>query len=79
MIDNSTQKADIILDPQGGGSTLVAAHKTGRRAYMLTPNINNLDTLIAIYRNFCSGSDEDIFLIKKDGTKVPYSEVEPKE
>lgn len=78
LIDNSSQKADIILDPLGGGSTLVAAHKTGRRAYMLTPNMESLDTLIAIYRNFCSGSDEDIFLIKKDGTKVPYSEVELK-
>lgn len=78
LIDNSSQRADIILDPMGGGSTLVAAHKTGRRAYMLTPNMESLDTLIAIYRNFCSPDGEDVYLIKSDGTKVPYSEVETK-
>lgn len=79
LFDNSSQRGDIILDPSGDGSTLVAASKTDRRAYMLTPSPETLDTLIAIYLNFCAkDGDSDVYLIKSDGTRVPYSEVETK-
>lgn len=79
LFDNSSLRGDIILDPSGDGSTLVAASKTDRRAYMLTPSPETLDTLIAIYLNFCAkDGDSDVYLIKSDGTRVPYSEVETK-
>ena len=33
---NSTKRNDVVLDPfAGSGSTMMAAHKTGRRAYMI--------------------------------------------
>lgn len=46
-IKNSSKRGDVILDLFGGsGSTLVAAHKTGRKAYLMELDPKYVDSII---------------------------------
>ena len=48
-------RGDIVLDIFGGsGSTLIAAHKTGRKAYLAEIDPVHCDTIIARYEAFAN-------------------------
>ena len=52
-IRDVSARGDIVLDIFGGsGSTLIAAHKTGRRAYLTEIDPVHCDTIIARYETF---------------------------
>lgn len=51
MIDNSTRRGDIVLDPFGGsGSTLIAAHMAGRRARLIEKDPKYADVICRRYQ-----------------------------
>ncbi|MEM8541032.1 MAG: DNA methyltransferase [Pseudomonadota bacterium] len=54
-------RGDIVLDIFGGsGSTLIAAHKTGRRAYLCELDPIYCDRIIARYENYAKDDAEQI-------------------
>lgn len=49
-IKNSSKRGDVVLDLFGGsGATLIAAHKTGRKAYLMELDPKYADTIIKRY------------------------------
>jgi len=55
---NSSDKADIVLDPFGGaGSTLIAAERTGRHCRMLELSPRYCDVIVQRYVDFCKAND----------------------
>ena len=49
---NSSQPGEIVLDPfAGSGSTMIAAHKTGRRAYLVELNPHYCDVIRRRWNN----------------------------
>ena len=57
-VRNSSQREDAILDPFGGsGSTLVACHRLGRRAFLMEIDPRYCDVIRERWRRF-SGSQE---------------------
>lgn len=75
LIKNSSKKDWKILDLFGGsGSTLIAAEQLGRQAYLMELDQSFADVIVDRYITW-NGSDEDVFLENKDGTRTPYSEV----
>jgi hypothetical protein len=52
-IQDVTRTTDIVLDPFGGsGSTLIAAEKTGRRAFLCEPDPTRCDQIISRWERF---------------------------
>ena len=52
-IENSSRPGEVVLDPFGGsGSTLIAAHKTGRRARTMEKDTEYCDQIIARWEAF---------------------------
>jgi DNA modification methylase len=57
-VRNSSQREDAILDPFGGsGSTLIACHRLGRRAFLMEIDPRYCDVIRERWRRF-SGSQE---------------------
>lgn len=74
QIKNNTKGGDIVLDLfSGSGTTIMACEQNGRVAYCMEYDPRYVDTIIKRYIEF-KGTSEDVFLLKEDGTKVPYSE-----
>lgn len=60
-IKDVSGRGDIVLDIFGGsGSTLIAAHKTGRRAYLCELDPIYCDRIIARYETFAKDEAEQI-------------------
>ncbi len=73
QIKNSSKKGEIVLDLFGGsGSTLIAAEQLDRTCYMVEYDPRYAQVIIDRYIKL-KGNDEDVFLLKEDGEKVPYS------
>lgn len=52
-IGNSSQRSAIVLDPFGGsGTTLIAAHRTGRRARVIELDPRYVDVIVARWQTF---------------------------
>lgn len=79
LMDNSSRAGDIVLDPTGNATTLLAADKTHRMAYMCVQGEEAVDGLIDMYINYIARSAEGVYLLKGDGTRVPYADVERKD
>lgn len=59
-IKDVSKRGDIVLDCFGGsGSTLIAAHKTGRRAYLIELDPLYVDVIIRRWQSF---ANDDAFL-----------------
>ena len=70
----SSRPGEIVLDLfNGGGTTLIACRKTGRkyRGNELTPGYTQ--TTLKRYQEYCG---EEPLLLLPDGKTIPYSEVE---
>lgn len=68
-VRNSSKRGDIVLDLFGGsGSTLIAADKAGRRAYVMELDTRFVDVIIQRWQNFTCGK-----AINKD-TGLSYDE-----
>lgn len=53
MLENSTAKGDLVLDPFGGsGSTLIACHKAGRVARLLELEPKFVDVIVQRWQTF---------------------------
>lgn len=51
LIDHSSSNGQLVLDPFGGsGSTLIAAHSTGRRAYLMELDPKYVDVICRRYQ-----------------------------
>ena len=75
LIKNSSKKEDIVLDNFGGsGTTIIACEQNGRCGYSSELDPKYCDVIIQRYINLV-GSDKDVFLVKDDGSEIPYSEV----
>jgi DNA modification methylase len=65
-IKDVSKRGDIILDVFGGsGSTLIAAHKTGRRGYLIELDPTYVDTII---RRWQAYAKDDAILIETGQT-----------
>jgi DNA modification methylase len=52
-IHNSSKRGNIVLDPfAGSGSTLIACHKTGRRARLVELEPCYVDVIVQRWQNF---------------------------
>ena len=52
---NSSQREEAVLDPFGGsGSTLIACHRLGRRAYLMEIDPRYCDVIRTRWRRFTS-------------------------
>jgi len=57
LIKNSSCPGDIVLDPFGGsGTTMIAAEKTGRRAYLLEMDEKFADVIVTRWQEFAAGT-----------------------
>ena len=53
MLENSTKKGDLVLDPFGGsGSTLIACHKVGRVARLMELDEKFVDVIVRRWQEF---------------------------
>ena len=78
MAIEDNPKADIIYDAFGGsGSTLIACEQLDRICYMMELDEKYVDVIVNRYIDL-KESSEDVFLIR-DGTQIPYKEVEKNE
>lgn len=76
MLDCSN-KGDIILDLFGGsGTTLIAAEKTGRIAYMSEISTDYCDVIIRRYVGHCKESHKKNIIIKRNGVEVDGRDLE---
>ena len=74
LINNSSRPGENVLDSFGGsGTTIVACEKTGRTGFASELDQKYADAIVLRYINL-KGADS-VFLLKPDGTKVPYSEI----
>lgn len=74
LINNSSRPGENVLDSFGGsGTTIVACEKTGRTGFASELDTKYADAIVLRYINL-KGAD-NVFLLKPDGTKVPYSEI----
>ena len=74
LVNNSSRKGENVLDSFGGsGTTIVACEKTGRTGFASELDCKYADAIVLRYINL-KGADS-VFLLKPDGTKVPYSEI----
>ena len=65
-IKDVSKRGDIILDVFGGsGSTLIAAHKTGRRGYLIELDPIYVDTIIRRWQVYAK---DDAILIETGQT-----------
>lgn len=75
LIKNSSKAGDAVLDLFGGSGTLaMACEQNGRCAYMMELDEHYVNIILDRYIKLV-GSDKDVFLIKEDGTEVPYAEI----
>lgn len=66
VIKDVTNRGDIVLDAFGGsGSTLIAAHKTGRRGYLIELDLIYVDTII---RRWQAYAKDDAILMRTGET-----------
>lgn len=73
QIKNNTKGKDKVLDLfAGSGTTIMACEQNGREAYCMEYDPKYVDVIIKRYVDF-KGTDENVFLLKEDGIKVPYS------
>lgn len=57
FIGNSSKEGDIILDPFGGsGTTLIAAEKTGRIAYLCELDPKYCDVIVSRWEKYTGKS-----------------------
>ena len=57
FIKNSSSPGDIVLDPFGGsGTTMIAAEKTGRHAYLTELDEKFVDVIVTRWEEFVSGT-----------------------
>lgn len=74
LVENSSRPGDCVLDSFGGsGTTMVACEKLGRKAFLSELSEKYCDVIIRRFVNL-KGS-KDVFLLKNDGSKVPYDEI----
>lgn len=74
--NNHTLKDQIILDLFGGsGSTLIAAEKLNRKAYLCELKEQYVDVIIQRWQKF---SNKKAYLINEDGSKTLYDELKSK-
>lgn len=74
LVENSSRPGENVLDSFGGsGTTMVACEKLGRKAFLCELSEKYCDVIIRRFVNL-KGSN-DVFLLKNDGTKVPYDDV----
>ena len=74
LVENSSRPGENVLDSFGGsGTTMVACEKLGRKAFLSELSEKYCDVIIRRFVNL-KGS-KDVFLLKNDGTKVPYDDV----
>lgn len=53
MLENSSKKGDLVLDPFGGsGSTLIACHKAGRAARLMELDEKFVDVIVRRWQEF---------------------------
>lgn len=74
LVENSSRPGENVLDSFGvSGTTMVACEKLGRKAFLCELSEKYCDVIIRRFVNL-KGSN-DVFLLKNDGTKVPYDDV----
>lgn len=75
-IIDCSNKNDIILDTFGGsGTTLIAADKTKRRAYLVELSPQYCDVIVRRYIGYCRESKKEIF-ITKNGAPFDVNDIE---
>jgi len=53
---DASRRGDIVLDPFGGsGTTVIAAERTGRRAYVIEVDPLYTDTIVRRWQNYTGG------------------------
>lgn len=73
-INNSSNPGDVVLDLFGGsGTTIIACEQTGRFGRSMELDQKYADVIVKRFVNL-KGADS-VFLLKPDGTKVPYDEI----
>lgn len=74
LVNNSSRPGENVLDSFGGsGTTIVACEKTGRTGFASELDCKYADAIVLRYINL-KGADS-VFLLKPDGTEVPYDEI----
>ena len=74
LIQNSSNKDDIVLDLfAGSGSTMIASEQLNRSCYMCELDPRFVDVIVQRYVNFV-GSDEHVALIR-NGEVYKYQEI----
>jgi len=54
MLENSTKRGDLVLDPFGGsGSTLIACHGLGRKARLMELDAKFVDVICKRFIEYC--------------------------
>lgn len=73
QVNNSSRAGENVLDSFGGsGTTIIACEKTGRHGFSAELGPKYCDVIVERWMNL---SKKEAFLLKADGTKVPWSEL----
>lgn len=73
QVNNSSRAGENVLDSFGGsGTTIIACEKTGRHGFSAELDPKYCDVIVERWMNL---SKKEAFLLKADGTKVPWSEL----
>lgn len=73
LVNNSSRAGENVLDSFGGsGTTIIACEKTGRHGFSAELDPKYCDVIVERWMNL---SKKEAFLLKADGTKVPWSEL----
>lgn len=75
-IQQTKQPCNTVCDLFGGsGTTLIACEQLNKQSYIMELDPKYVDVIIDRYIKFKGGNDADVFLLNKDGSKVPYKQV----